>query len=1216
MQIRKLELHGFKSFPDRTVLSFGAGISGVVGPNGCGKSNVVDAVRWCLGEQRPTRLRGQAMQDVIFAGSADRGPMGSAEVTLHFSAEDEPFPGEFSRLSELQVTRKLHRDGSSEYLINQQKVRLKDVQDLFLDSGAANPLYSVIEQGRIGEIVRARPEERRSLIEEAAGISRYKARRKEAEQHLESTLQNLGRASDVVDGLAARLRELEKQVGKAVKYRRLSAMVRQGDLFLGLCRFAAGTEDRRVLSERARAAQASERTLSRELERREASVAAGRARLEVLDERIGKLRDRLAELEASRRELESARQYQRKEREELRGRRGELEEQRAASEAAVAEAAARVATVQRERLEAERLLAEIEADLESLRAEQREVEAAARARRSRIDAGKNTVMQHVRTITQSEADLRSCVTRRDDLRQREARLGERTLDADTVLSELKAQSLLAVEAEAAASARVIDVKQGVEGARLAVERAEEGRARAGRAVREAEGLLSQAERDEARLRAKVDSLKALQADRSGLEDAARAALGVPGVRGTLADLLSVPAALDLPVAAALGDALDAVIAPDSAVAAAVARATGGRVDVLVLSQAQPVQEPWLAALATTDEGLRALGAVMARCARAPSLDALLAAGDAGQAAVLEQGQHAAIDGQGRLRLGPPGSAGAGRLARKREIQELMVEVQAAELKTSAARQALLEARSARDAAHAAAEAAREAHEAARRGVGEAELAVREAARQRQDTEKQVQRIEGEARRVAAEAAEVMSAFEALEQRERELRLRKAAAEEAQSKAEKLLLEEQSALSGEVQAADRTREAVGARAAEGAGLRERLLGLRRTEQAVAAARDASAAQQQRAAQGLEEAVRRIAELEADDVRLGESIGAVEAEQDGHRGQLDEDQATAKVLRDQVRSDEATLGEVRSRREEAVRTLQEVEQQLAQVKEQLSRIRESMEERYEIGPAGLLDRLHRNGHVVIEADPALRADDLPEEARRGDDEAEVEDLRVVPAMLDDAALHEAWTEKLAKAKRSLQRLGEVNLVALQEYRDVSERFAELDGQRADLERSVRSIRGTIARLNRLCRDRFRETFDRVDGIFQDLYPRLVGGGKALLRLTDEEDLLETGIEVYVQPPGKKAQALSLLSGGETAMVAIALIFSLFRVRPSPFCLLDEVDAPLDEANGARFNAMLSDMSSLSQFIVITHNKKTMECMDTLYGVTMVAPGVSRLVTVQID
>ena len=1216
MQIRKLELHGFKSFPERTALHFGAGISGVVGPNGCGKSNVVDAVRWCLGEQRPTRLRGQAMHDVIFAGSADRGPMGSAEVTLHFSAEDEPFPGEYARLSELQVTRKLHRDGSSEYLINQQKVRLKDVQDLFLDSGAANPLYSVIEQGRIGEIVRARPEDRRSLIEEAAGISRYKARRKEAEQHLESTIANLGRASDVVDTLAGRLRELEKQVGKAMKYRRLSAVVRQGEIFLGLARYAAGAEDRRALTERARDLGANERTLSRELERREAAVQAGRARLEVLDERIGRLRDRLAELEASRRELESARQYQRKEREELRTRRSGLEEQRAAAEAAATEAAARVAAVLRERVEAERVLGEVEADLEALRAEQREVEAAARARRSRIEAGKNAVMGHVRTITQAEADLRACVSRRDDLNQREQRLGERTLDTDTALGELRSQQLIAVEAEASAGQRLVAVKEGVEAARLAAERGEELRGVKGRVVREAEAQQSVVEREEARLRARLDSLKALQSDTSGFEEAARAALAVPGVRGTVSDLLSVPADLDHVVTGLLGEALDAIVAPTAAVAAAVASAVRGRVDVIVLEHARPVAEPWLAALAVGDDGLRALGAVVERCARVPDLAALLACSGAAEAGVLEGGAHAAVDGRGRLRLGAPGSVGAARLARKRDIAELAAVVAEVEGRVATARAAVASARADRDAAHAAADAAREAHEAARRLVGDAELSVREHGRQRVDLDKQVQRIEGEARRVAAESLEVEQSRVQLDQRERELAGRKAAAEAAQSVAEKALLEEQSALQAEVQASDRTREAVGARAAEAAGLRERLLGLRRTEAAVATQRDAAVAQAARAAAGLEQASARITELEADDLRLGESIAAVEGEQDGHRAQLDEDQATAKVLRDQVRADEATLGDVRTRRDEARQALAEVEQQLAQVKEQLARVREALEERYEVSPAALLDRVARNGHVVIEAEVGPAQAPVLDEVKKGDEDAEVEDLRVVASMLEDPAAQEAWTDRLAKAKRALQRLGEVNLVALQEYKDVSERFAELDGQRADLERSVKSIRGTIARLNRLCRDRFRETFDRVDAIFQELYPRLVGGGKAQLRLTDEEDLLETGIEVYVQPPGKKVQTLSLLSGGETAMVAIALIFSLFRVRPSPFCLLDEVDAPLDEANGARFNAMLSDMSALSQFIVITHNKKTMECMDTLYGVTMVQPGVSRLVTVQID
>ena len=221
-----------------------------------------------------------------------------------------------------------------------------------------------------------------------------------------------------------------------------------------------------------------------------------------------------------------------------------------------------------------------------------------------------------------------------------------------------------------------------------------------------------------------------------------------------------------------------------------------------------------------------------------------------------------------------------------------------------------------------------------------------------------------------------------------------------------------------------------------------------------------------------------------------------------------------------------------------------------------------------------------------------------------------------MLDDEAVVAQWVERLQKARAEFDKLGEVNLVALREYAEVAERHDSLEGQRKDLEDTIHSIRHTIGRLNRISRERFRETFDSVDGFFREIYPRLVGGGSARLELTDEEDLLETGVDIFVQPPGKRLQNLSLLSGGETAMVAIALIFSLFRVKPSPFCLLDEVDAPLDEGNGARFNSMLREMAQLSQFIVITHNKKTMECVDTLYGVTMPHPGVSRLVSVQLD
>jgi chromosome segregation protein len=310
MHIRKLELQGFKSFPNRTSFHFGRGVSGVVGPNGCGKSNVVDAVKWCLGEQSAKSLRGRSMDDIIFAGSESRKAMGVAEVSLTFEAGNEPFAGEFARCEEIQITRRLFRDGNSEYLINQNRCRLKDIQDIFRDTGASNRLYSFIEQGRIGEIVKAKPEQRRSLIEEAAGISRYKAKKREAEQRLEGTNRNLERATDLVEDLASRLRSLKRQVTKATRYRQLRTEVRQGEIFLGVARYSGLSGDRKALSESLRAVSTVEQTKRRELERQDQEIGSKRDAVEVLESIVGGLRDELSELEATRREQESARLYQ------------------------------------------------------------------------------------------------------------------------------------------------------------------------------------------------------------------------------------------------------------------------------------------------------------------------------------------------------------------------------------------------------------------------------------------------------------------------------------------------------------------------------------------------------------------------------------------------------------------------------------------------------------------------------------------------------------------------------------------------------------------------------------------------------------------------------------------------------------------------------------------------------------------------------------------
>ncbi|MEC8422390.1 MAG: hypothetical protein VX000_01365, partial [Myxococcota bacterium] len=355
--------------------------------------------------------------------------------------------------------------------------------------------------------------------------------------------------------------------------------------------------------------------------------------------------------------------------------------------------------------------------------------------------------------------------------------------------------------------------------------------------------------------------------------------------------------------------------------------------------------------------------------------------------------------------------------------------------------------------------------------------------------------------------------------------------------------------------------------------ERLVGLDRSRAEVRGARDAAARQVATGQSETDAAHARIAALLKSDAEIGELLVSLREQESALRQDLHEARERVQARRATLAEGEEVLAAARRKREAATTARNDLDRALLQVKDELSRIRTDLDERYEVSVVGLLDQVERSGNVVLDVDPAAMRDDLPEAAQPDERDDELtRPVRVVPAMLDDAEVTAYWTEELESARSALARLGEVNLVALVEYEEVAADHAELDQQRVDLDESVNGIRQTIARLNRISRERFRDTFERVDGWFREIYPKLVGGGQARLQLTDEEDMLDTGVDIFVQPPGKRLQNLSLLSGGETAMVAIALIFSLFRVKPSPFCLLDEVDAPLDEGNGARFNSML--------------------------------------------
>ncbi|NOY26700.1 MAG: AAA family ATPase, partial [Oligoflexia bacterium] len=678
MHIRKLEIHGFKSFPDRQVFHFGPGISGVVGPNGCGKSNVVDAVKWCLGEQSAKSLRGSSMSDIIFAGTQERPSTGLAEVSLTFAAGDEPFPGEYARHAEIEISRRLYRDGKGEYRINGARSRLRDIQDLFLDTGANNRLYSFIEQGRIGQIISARPEQRRALIEEAAGISRFKARKDEAEQKLVGTLENVGRAVRTLDDLGARLRSLERQVRKAVRYRRLKSAIRQAEVFLGLARFAGLVADRRVLASQVRDSEAEEASAIRDVTRREQNLAQARAELEQVEGQAGQLRDDLAELEASRREGESARRYQAKERDDLLERAQRLHADAQTADDQATAARARRDEIRRAGAELGQRLEALDVDLEGVRAALQTAERALGQRRQRVEAHKDSVLRLVRQVARDRAGLDTARMRVSDLGQRRTRLTQRRDQVCVGIEALETAVKQALAAAAQTQDRAAAARQALQTARQVEGAAQQTRASLRRDVGVALRALDQrnqeravAERALAGARARRDSLQALQASHAGVDDAVRQVLQVDGTLGTLAEHLDVPQDLERVLTVALGPALDCVLARDDAVTArAAAAARGGRVSILSLAGTAPAPGPFVDRFEGTDAGRKALALLFGACGVTNGLENALASWRSqGGCVVVDGAEPAFVDQRGLVQRGVGGGAGAAVLARRRQLAE-------------------------------------------------------------------------------------------------------------------------------------------------------------------------------------------------------------------------------------------------------------------------------------------------------------------------------------------------------------------------------------------------------------------------------------------------------------------------------------------------------------------------------------------------------------------
>ena len=1157
MRLSRIRLAGFKSFVDPTSIAFPGAVGAVVGPNGCGKSNVIDAVRWVMGESSAKHLRGESMADVIFNGSSARKPVGHASVELQFDNSDGSLGGKYAAYAEISVKRVVNRDGQSAYYLNATRCRRRDITDVFLGTGLGPRSYSIIEQGTISRLIEARPEELRAYLEEAAGISLYKERRRETERRIRDTLENLSRLDDLRDEVGRQLEKLRRQAESAERYRRLRAEERRCRAELLVLRLRemeqARADQRRELDQRVNALEAS-RARSRSLER---DAEASRAAHGEVGDQLNAAQGRYYALGSELAAVESRIAHRR----ELRERQGQ---ELTRAEQSLQELEQELAGDQEKLDVLESRLQALGPQLAEATGQEQQAEAALAARREAREQWRAEWEAFQREAAEPVREAQVERARIEQLERRALELGNRAERAAAELERLDLRPMemerdeLAAEQQsleqAAAQARA---EAEAAGARLAELREEEDeRAEALHEVR------GEVHRGQARLTSLETLQKAALGDDGGPPARWLADRGLHERR--LVQSLDVEPGWERAVEVVLGDALEAALVDDPQAHA---------VDLPALEQGRLM-------LFAPRAGAAEAGTGLASRVRAPwpvtsLLGGVHCAADLEEAArrlpELADGESVITPdgvwlGRNWARFQAAGSDdGAGVLEREREIASLRDTL--AEDEQRAARLAadiesleerLLEQEEARDDARAEANRLeRRLAEVGARGKSlESRLADARRRRERLlEDQAEIQR-EREASQSDVQAArsrltDALARGEALEQRRPRLEARREELDQAVRSAQEQLTQARQARhdlalrrEGAATAAESARQAI----ARSRGQAERL---------------AARAEELRGA---------LAELDAP----GEDL-------DGQRQALLERQAQA----------ERELTEVRRRQGEVEQRLRELERQRAAAESETAELREAVE-----------------AARLREQEIRLRAQTLEEQLG----ELEVDANQVRAGLADDAE-PAVWERQLAALETRIQRLGAVNLAAIDECQVMEERKGYLDAQHADLSEAMDTLQGAIRRIDRETRNRFRETFDKVNEGVQRLFPRLIGGGRAYLELTGD-DLLETGVTVMAQPPGKRITNIHLLSGGEKALTAVALVFALFELNPAPFCMLDEVDAPLDEANVGRFCEMLQEMSRWVQFVIITHNKTTMEIAGHLIGVTMNEPGVSRLVAVDVD
>lgn len=1156
LQFTRLRLAGFKSFVDPTELLIEPGMTGVVGPNGCGKSNLVEALRWVMGETSAKQMRGGEMDDVIFGGTSHRPARNLAEVTLVLDNAARAAPALFNDHTDIEVTRRIERGDGSLYRFNGKEVRAKDVQLLFADAATGARSTAMVSQGKVGQLIAAKPAQRRALLEEAAGISGLHSRRHEAELRLRAADANLERLSDVLSALDTQLGSLRRQARQAQRYRALSDDIRTAEATLLYLRWVEAI----TALDLARSAQ---REAEREVARLTGLAAEASKHQAIAAYALKPLRDVEAEAAARLQRLVVAREQLDAEERRLLDARTQAERRLRQITDDVEREQARAADADGalERLEEERLA------LEEAREGEEDVEFAAAERVETLSLQVEDLEARLADLTErlaAEDAARASARRRlEDARVRVERLARRLEDNEAQLAEVRREAGDGLDLDAAREA-LEDAGLTVEDRRLAAEEAEDRQAAARTTHDEAREALQRTAADRARLRAEADALDAVLA---------RTAAEAGGDWAPVLDAVTVQPGFEQALGAALGDDLNAP--------ADVAEAPA-RWDAL----------PPLAAPSALPAGVDALAGVveappaLARRLGQVGLVADVAAGQAlrhdlvpGQRLVTRDGDLWRWDGFcARAGAGSGGASAALRLEQRNRLRDLRAALEDADAVVAAAEDVVDARRVEAEQASAATTAARDAVRGAEQALGRARDVHADLARRAAASESRLSALAEQGEHLAGDLAEARADME-----EAGLAVEEAASGGASrggvDEVRTTLAEHRITLTEARSALDRARRDAADRIRRLTQIADEIAGWQRRKDGAAGTRAELDARHAEVVEELQALTERPAEIGEQRLTVLDAI---------------EDAETARAHA----ADSLAAAETGQR--EADVALRAAEQAAAQARENKVRAEAAVEQG---------DQFVRQVTLALRE----RLDCSPTEAK-------------AVAGLNDGPGGPPATPPVAELESRLQRLvrereamGPVNLRAEQEAAELDTQRTTLTGERDDLVAAIARLRQGIAELNREGRARLLASFEKVDVQFRRLFVRLFGGGRAHLALTESDDPLQAGLEIFASPPGKRLQALSLLSGGEQAMTALALLFAVFLVNPAPICVLDEVDAPLDDANVDRFCSMLDELTTNARagtrFLVVTHHRMTMARMDRLYGVTMAERGVSKLVSVDL-